>query len=378
MENKIKIMFGETAISTSAGLVCGKDIRNVLPQFSDDSILVLKLSHKVEVPVGDADYLVLRGKEVFAPAGQPVANENRQMDGVPCVQFNGYGPGGSISFDTAKVTGGELKARDNALTDCRLFATNIPGSNDCEIEEDWRIILKEGDAFITIPQSQNGGRYVDIEVCAKNHRHPPKVNEYLIKIDKEKFKVDKPAMCGQDILMLASKEPTEWLLNQKLSDGKRVRVENDQVIDFTVPGIERFETTPKEVQQGNSPTKPDLHQEDKEFLSSTYKKWELKMDPNAILVYDFLLPKGYNLEKATMMILIPPNYPGANFDMFYLCPCVSRSDGVAINCTSKKDLHKLIWQEWSRHYQQGNPLPSVAAHVSFINFALALEVGGTS
>jgi len=91
---------------------------------------------------------------------------------------------------------------------------------------------------------------VDLEEYACSGKPIPKrVKYYLIKVDKEKIRVQSPITAGE-ILVAADLDPCEYHLQQKLKGGKREKLEPDQVVDLSKPGVERFESVPKEACNG--------------------------------------------------------------------------------------------------------------------------------
>lgn len=91
----------------------------------------------------------------------------------------------------------------------------------------------------------------DLEQLAKAGRPVPKARRYRIRVDDSHYTTDKPKMTGREILFLAGKNPPEsFILTQKLRGGRLVTIGLDDVVDFTTPGIERFTTLPREVQEG--------------------------------------------------------------------------------------------------------------------------------
>jgi len=111
---------------------------------------------------------------------------------------------------------------------------------------------------------------IDLEWCAKNGHKPPKGRKYRIKIDRDFFTVNKECLTGRELLLLAGKNPPErYQLNQKLRGGQVKRVNYDQEVCFTDPGIEKFMTLPLDQTEGES-LKRDfaLLEEDAAFLDS--------------------------------------------------------------------------------------------------------------
>ena len=95
------------------------------------------------------------------------------------------------------------------------------------------------------------GEYIDIEEYAKAGKEPPKGHKYLIKVDKVFYKVDEECMTGRQILELADKKPVErFQLNQKLRGGLVKKVNYDEKVCFSQPGLERFMTIPLDQTEG--------------------------------------------------------------------------------------------------------------------------------
>ena len=92
---------------------------------------------------------------------------------------------------------------------------------------------------------------VDLELHAKAGKKPPKAKRYRIRVDDRYFLVVQHRMTGREILVLAEKTPPEnYILTQKSKGGTLHTIELGDVVDFTTPGIERFNTLPRQVQEG--------------------------------------------------------------------------------------------------------------------------------
>jgi hypothetical protein len=91
----------------------------------------------------------------------------------------------------------------------------------------------------------------DLEQLAKAGRKPPKAKRYRIRVDDEHFVTAHPALTGRGILELAGKLPPDaFILTQKTRGGGLHTLALDELVDFTKPGIERFTTLPRQVQEG--------------------------------------------------------------------------------------------------------------------------------
>lgn len=91
----------------------------------------------------------------------------------------------------------------------------------------------------------------DLEQLARAGKAPPRARRYRIRIDDQHFVVNEPSMTGREILVLAGKTPPEsFILTQKIRGAGVHTIGVDDVVDFTRPGVERFNTLPREVQEG--------------------------------------------------------------------------------------------------------------------------------
>ena len=96
---------------------------------------------------------------------------------------------------------------------------------------------------------------------------------------------------------------------------------------------------------------------DREFLDTRGLKWETIIDAGSqwLLIYDYVVPDGYNTERATLALMIQSGYPDAQIDMVYFSPPLSRISGQPINAISSQQLDGKNFQRWSRHRTGQNP-----------------------
>ncbi len=92
---------------------------------------------------------------------------------------------------------------------------------------------------------------VDLETYAKSGQKPPKAQRYRVRIDEAYYMVNKALITGRELLELAAKlPPTAFILTQKIRGGAVRTIELDDVVDLSAQGVERFNTLPREVQEG--------------------------------------------------------------------------------------------------------------------------------
>lgn len=83
---------------------------------------------------------------------------------------------------------------------------------------------------------------IDLEEhCESGKPIPKRVKYFLIKVDKNKYRVQSP-ITGKQILTLANLDSCEYGLVQKFRGGRRVELDLDCEIDLTEHGVERFKS----------------------------------------------------------------------------------------------------------------------------------------
>lgn len=91
---------------------------------------------------------------------------------------------------------------------------------------------------------------VEIEVYGKDNRKPPLAHRYVIRINKTKYSVELQILSGTELLALASKNPNQNKLYQKLHGGQLKEIAPYDKVDLSAPGIERFQTVPLNETEG--------------------------------------------------------------------------------------------------------------------------------
>jgi hypothetical protein len=93
---------------------------------------------------------------------------------------------------------------------------------------------------------------LDVESFAQGYPgdQKPEAQVYIIRIDRDRKPVPQPALSGREILHLVRKTPETHKLFQKLADGSTSVIAPDDVVSFVAPGIERFQTIPRDTTDG--------------------------------------------------------------------------------------------------------------------------------
>ena len=200
-------------------------------------------------------------------------------------------------------------------------------------------------------------KVLDLEDCFNKGRVPVITYQYVIKINTKKFTVSEELMTGREILELIGGTPETYFLRQRTKEGKNI-VEADEVVDFTKCGIERFIAQKRNCNEGFVSDKSfKLPSEDEDFLEKLGLQAKVVQEGNTrwLIMSNYLLPAGYNREKADVAIMLHPQYPQAQIDMIYIHPSLQRLDGKMINALMNQSIDGRVFQRWSRHRTAENP-----------------------
>lgn len=202
---------------------------------------------------------------------------------------------------------------------------------------------------------------IDVEVFAKDGREVPANHpKYKIRIDKAYFVVDHAVLTGRQILDLVHKTPEEHILLVKSRHGDLKEVKPDERVNLAAPGVERFQTMPRAVQDGLTGTlrrQFRLPEGDEEALDQAARPWETVKEGESryVLIHDFALPSGYTVERACAAVLLGPNYPAEQIDMVFFNPPLTLRSGKSIPSLSDATIDGKSFQRWSRHRPGSHP-----------------------
>ena len=248
--NKLTIKLNSAETLVTAGLTKATDFYEKLSIDSSANWLYLNQEGDIDIPLLPEDHLIIHGDEQIV-VGEIDSNigENPSLRKSIFPEFNGRKI--ESGFSTAKITSEKLMGMDADIQPNKLFA-DLKDQADAFIRTGLTIVVQDADAYFTIPLSgDNDDDAVDLEACTRANRKPPKgQDKYKIKIDGEKYIAVQQMVTGEEILALVGKNYTESSLNQKLGSGRRKMIEKDESVNLAEPGIERFETVPKQAQQG--------------------------------------------------------------------------------------------------------------------------------
>ena len=225
---------------------------------------------------------------------------------------------------------------------------------------------------------------VELEEHAKHHgTEPPHARHYAFRVDKTRIVVDTPTISGTEILAKVGKTPAGYKLYQHKRHHQPILIAPDAIVNLREPGVERFTTMPKDTTEGQNDLCRAhgfaLPQADEDYLNGLGLPWETRVNAGNqwLVIHDWRLPKGYNVETNTLALRIPASYSDAQIDMVYFRSAVSRTDGRPIGALTLQPVAGENWQQWSRHRTTANPwrpgIDDVASHLSLVDDWLQRE-----
>ncbi len=121
-----------------------------------------------------------------------------------------------------------------------------------------------------------------------------------------------------------------------------------------------------------------LPEQDIEYLESTGNPWEsIILAGNWLLIYNYPVPSGYNINEVSIALRIDAGYPTSQIDMVYFNPHLARSDGKPISALAVQQIDGNQWQRWSRHRTPTNQwrpeVDCIATHMTLIDYWLVRE-----
>lgn len=364
------------------GKVLGSELYSLANISPSELELMLDTPEEVDIPVLPTDTLIITGGESFV-----VAKPCSDIPDIPALHspipfsLNGRLFTGDESFLKGKVTTEELAQMIGKSTSDTRFILDLDGLADQVLPNEGEILVGGNWSIITTPIEDEGSE-IDLEDCSSGGGAVEPSHRYRIRVDDQKFTVDVPHMLGRDILKLAGLCNSEQhALYQKFRGGETKVIAPNEKADFTAPGVERFVTIPLDMTEGFEPRRQfQLPDEDVLFLESLNLPWEVVLENNVrrVVVHDFRVPEGYNVDVVSMYMRIESGYPEAQIDMVYFYPELRRNDNSPIKAIASDQFDSKQWQRWSRHRTPNNPwrpgIDNVSTHVSAIRSWLQLEL----
>jgi hypothetical protein len=211
---------------------------------------------------------------------------------------------------------------------------------------------------------------------------------WILNVQGVRLSLHEPTITANDALIKAGFVPAEWTIYLKYENQHKEKIEPSTVIDLTRPGIEKIWLIPLTVDNGEAAqaARQDfaLLEVDEDFLNERFAHWETITVPETgrrwLLIYAFQVPVGYSgTRRVTLALEVPPSYPAAQIDMFYVFPGLRLTTGVGLpNTEVIETIMGQPFQRWSRHRGQGAAwkaeIDNVITHLALVESSLRKEV----
>lgn len=209
---------------------------------------------------------------------------------------------------------------------------------------------------------------------------------WVLNVQGVRLEVHNPTIVVSDALSRAGFNINRgWHIFLKVAGQPKRALELTSVVDLRAPGIEKIRLTPKDVSNGEVANalrrEFSLLDVDERFLDEHFAQWEAVIDNQRrwLVIFGYPVPLGFNERQVTLALEVPPNYPGAQIDMFYVSPHLELSSGQTLECTQ---VHETIggqsYQRWSRHRSDASmwrpDTDNVVTHLALVESALSKEV----
>lgn len=176
-------------------------------------------------------------------------------------------------------------------------------------------------------------------------------------INKKKYEIDNPAQTGASLKDLASIPLSDVLFLQR--PGEDEVIPNDMKI--TLKNGDHLHSQPPAdyglgaallAEAGIAPERAALHPE--------AGGWQF------LVISDFELPTGFEPSRVELLVKLPPGFPDAAPDMFWVHPPVRTAAGNVPRSTSNERLLGKNWQRFSWHLAAGAWRPGVSELRDFL------------
>ncbi|MDP8983022.1 MAG: multiubiquitin domain-containing protein [Acidobacteriota bacterium] len=230
-----------------------------------------------------------------------------------------------FEVEHADQTGASLKQLAGIPLDAVLL--RVQSGGDEVISNDTRIVVKSGEHF-----------------RSEAHR-------IHIFINKKEYEVEAPAQTGASLKQLAGIPLNDVLFLQR--PGEDEVIPNDMKI--VVKNGQHFHSQPPaDYGLGTAVLEGTGLTNDRVQLHAEAGGWTF------LVISNFELPAGFNPNRVEMLVKLPPGFPDAAPDMFWICPAVNAPNGNAPRSTSNERILGKNWQRFSWHLAAGAWKPGIS------------------
>lgn len=252
-----------------------------------------------------------------------------------------------FSFDNSEQTGLSIKEAAAIPVDHTLIVGHGQYGEDGECktpqDSDQRDYAEITDDQVVI--LQNGQRFWSREPQAGVD----------VSINRADYHFDNAIQTGQELKERAGINPQDVLFRSQPSEDEVIPNE----AEITLHCGDCFYSSPPANYGSNEITPSDVGCEQFECVPQS-NGWTFLVIP------DFSLPDGYSHDRAQVLVKLPPGFPDAAPDMFWVSPHVKTQSGGVPQGTSTEPLLDDQWQRFSWHLGPGAWRPGVSTLRDFM------------
>ncbi len=179
---------------------------------------------------------------------------------------------------------------------------------------------------------------------------------YRFEIDGERVEWGTKLITGLKLKEIANVDPATYALWREVrGNGDDLPIQNEDFVDLSEAGLERFFTVIEKTTAGDAPQL--LPRRDEQYLRERGLAYQEVTEGGCtgVIFKDYLLPNDqYDVKSTDILILLPSGYPDVPPDMFYCMPWVKLAthNGYPVAADVPFTFNSRTWQRWSRHNNQ--------------------------
>lgn len=176
-------------------------------------------------------------------------------------------------------------------------------------------------------------------------------------INKKKFEIENPVQTGASLKNLAGIPLNDVLFLQR--PGEDEVIPNDTKITLK-DGDHLHSQPPADYGLGTIMLAAAGIAAERAVLHPEAGGWQF------LVISDFELPRGFEPNRVELLIKLPPGFPDAAPDMFWVFPAVRTAAGNLPRATSNENLLGKTWQRFSWHLAAGAWKPGISELRDFL------------
>jgi len=176
-------------------------------------------------------------------------------------------------------------------------------------------------------------------------------------INKQKFELQEPVQTGAALKQLAGIPLSDVLFLQQ--PGEDQVIANDASVTLK-NGDHLHSQPPADYGLGAELLLEAGLDTERAILHAQSDGWSF------LVIYDYALPSGFQPDRVKLLVKLPPAFPDAAPDMFWVYPAVRAPNGSLPRGTSTERLLDLDWQRFSWHLAAGAWKPGVSTLRDFL------------